>query len=173
MTTSPSPRSRNIKFIISFIVFIALAIFYWSYNQSHPTPSALPDVTLKSLSGHKVSLIQLKGKPIVLNLWATWCPPCRAELPLLVQSSHQHPNIHFYFAEQGNSRANVTTFATHTGLPAKLVLLDQNTRLSKIFGAIGYPTTVFYNAHGQIVTIHRGELTAAKLKQLIDRIVAG
>lgn len=170
MASAPASRSRNLKILSYAILFVALAAVYWVYNKKHPDPSALPKVSLESLSGHMVSLPKLDGKPLVLNLWATWCPPCRAELPLLVQSSLKHTGIRFYFAEQGNSRENVTAFSKTAGLPVSHVLLDSDTRLSKIFGVMGYPTTIFYNARGHIVAIHRGELTAPVLRQYLNHI---
>lgn len=173
MPSATAPRARYLKIAFSAILFVALATVYWVYDSRHPGPSALPDISLESLSGKTVSLHHLDGKPLVLNLWATWCPPCRAELPLLERSSQRNPDVRFYFAEQGNSRENVAAFSKTANLPPARVLLDTNTSLSRVFGAIGYPTTIFFNARGHIVAIHRGELTASTLKQYLSRIAAG
>ncbi|AOU99111.1 hypothetical protein BI364_15225 [Acidihalobacter yilgarnensis] len=166
-----SPRhNRYRKILIPAIVLLILGGFLWRYDADHPAPGALPALSLESLAGHTVMLGKLNGKPLIINLWATWCPPCRAELPLLMKASHQYPNMQFYFAEQGDSRANVKAYAEKIGLTPAHILLDTNTRLSKFFGVLGYPTTIFYNAAGNIVAIHRGELTSSTLKQYLARL---
>lgn len=172
MSAASAPRARYLKILFPIILFAALAIIYWAYNRDHPGPSALPHINLDNLSGRTVKLNRLTGKPLVLNLWATWCPPCRAELPLLVHSSRDNPNVQFYFAEQGDSRTKVAAFSKTTDLPSAHVLLDKQTRLSKDFGVLGYPTTIFYNSRGHIVAIHRGELTKSTLKQYLKQIEA-
>lgn len=169
--SAASPRhNRYRKILIPAIVLFILGGVLWRYDADHPAPGALPALSLESLAGQTVMLGKLSGKPLVLNLWATWCPPCRAELPLLMKASHQYPNMRFYFAEQGDSRANVKAYAEKIGLTPAQILLDTNTRLSKFFGVIGYPTTIFYNATGNIVAIHRGELTSSTLKQYLARL---
>ncbi|OBS09227.1 TlpA family protein disulfide reductase [Acidihalobacter prosperus] len=167
--TTPS-RKRLYSILAPSGLLLLLAAAFWYYNSEHPAPSALPQLVLPSLGGDHVALDHLQGKPLVLNLWATWCPPCRAELPLLIKARQSHPGIRFYFAEQGNAYNNVDAFAKKYALPLPLVLLDTNTKLSQFYGVLGYPTTVFYNSHGNIVKIYRGELKPAVLQQYLEQI---
>lgn len=167
------PESRVLKIrtlIISALIVLVVAIVFSLYNNHHPSKSKLPDISLSTLTGKQINLNSFRGQPVVLNLWATWCPPCKAELPLLIHYQHQFPSIHFIYAEQGNRKQNVAEFAHKHNLPASNVLLDTNTTLSKQFGVLGYPTTVFFNSHGQIIDIHKGELNSHTLKSLISKI---
>ena len=123
----------------------------------------LPEVQLTSLGGTPVSLEAFRGKPVVLNLWATWCPPCRRELPMMVRLSHEHPEVHFVFASQGEGPAVVRRFLEEEGLEADWVLLDPETHLSQDLGAQGLPTTFFFDREGRLVARHLGELSEALL----------
>ncbi len=158
------------SWLLPVLIIGVLGGVAWRYNETHHGPSALPSITLSSLTGKPVNLRHLSGQPVILNIWATWCPPCRAELPLLIKASETHQNIRFLFAEQGDSESKVTTYADKIGLPPSAVLLDSETRLSKFFGIVGYPTTVFYRTNGSILTIHKGELTSSTLSRILKQL---
>lgn len=92
---------------------------------------------------------------------------------MLLRASQDHPGIRFYFVEQGNNYKTVAAFDHTIGMPPDSVLMDEDTKLSKFFGVIGYPTTIFYNASGNIAEIHRGELKAHSLNQILQSIKIG
>lgn len=123
----------------------------------------LPGVQLTSLGGTPVSLEAFRGKPVVLNLWATWCPPCRRELPMMVRLSREHPEVYFAFVSQGEGPAVVRRFLEEEGLEAEWVLLDPETRLAQALGSQGLPTTFFFDREGRLVARHLGELSEALL----------
>lgn len=170
MPSSQTHPNHKIRLMLAGLILLILGIIFWRYDNDHPSPGALPQLNLRTLSGHLIDLRNLKGKPVVLNLWATWCHPCRTELPLLMRESKQNPGIQFYFAEQGDPSSTVATFARSIGLSPSVILMDQDTKLSKFFGTIGYPTTIFYNSNGDIVKIHRGKLTPQSLKNNLENI---
>lgn len=163
-------KSRFINFIVTVALLIVLATIFFLYNNRHPNQSKLPHLTLHALTGRLINISALRGKPVVLNLWATWCPPCKAELPLLMHYQHKYPSIVFLYAEQGNSHQTVQKFANRHHLPSRNVLIDTSTKLSSKFGVLGYPTTVFFNSSGQILSIHRGQLNPRTLKAMIKKI---
>ncbi|MGH8085875.1 MAG: prolipoprotein diacylglyceryl transferase family protein [Lysobacter sp.] len=129
----------------------------------------LPDTQLERLEGGTVQLSGLAGEPMVVNLWATWCPPCRREMPVLAEGQQSNPDINFVFANQGEGGETIRQYLDDTGLSLQNVVLDPFSSVSQETGARGLPTTLFFNAHGQLVDIHMGELTRAGLAQKLER----
>ncbi|TAL82892.1 MAG: TlpA family protein disulfide reductase [Rhodanobacter sp.] len=136
-------------------------------EASHP---ALPNLVLHDLAGHDVAIRAWRGKPTVINLWATWCPPCRREMPVLVAAQRRLPAIRFVFADQGESAAAVKHFLKIEGLAPTHVLIDDGMQLSQHYAARGYPTTLFLDAHGHLRDMHIGELSRATLAERLQRI---
>ena len=123
----------------------------------------LPSLTLTTLGGTPVNLQDFRGKPLVLNLWATWCPPCRRELPMMVRLSQEHPEVRFAFASQGEGPAVVRSFLEEERLAPEWVLLDPEAQLSQSLKSQGLPTTFFFDREGRLVARHLGELSEALL----------
>lgn len=123
----------------------------------------MPVVELRTLDQKPVELTQFKGKPIVLNLWASWCPPCRREMPVLENAQQAHPDIHFVFANQAESAQLVTDYLAAEGLKLDNVLLDTQTQIAQLVQSRGLPTTLFIDAQGKIQTYRMGELSNASL----------
>jgi thiol-disulfide isomerase/thioredoxin len=105
-----------------------------------------------------------RGRPTVVNLWATWCGPCREEMPLLAAAQQRHPDIAFLFVNQGESASAVRAWLDRQRMPPREVLLDTGSALGPAVGSKGLPTTLFYNADGRQVDAHFGVLNAAALE---------
>src|SRR5262249_48298960 len=84
----------------------------------------LDAAALPAFDGGMSSLANFKGQPPVVNLWATWCPPCRREMPMLQRAQAEHPEIHFVFINQGESAPAVQRFVAALQAPLRNVLLD-------------------------------------------------
>jgi thiol-disulfide isomerase/thioredoxin len=121
----------------------------------------LPDAVLTGLDGRSTRLSALRGQPIVVNLWATWCPPCRREMPALAAAQAWYDDVHVVFANQGEDAGTIQRFLVQEGLALDLVLVDRLSRLSDTVGARGLPTTLFFDAEGRLIEVHVGELTRA------------
>lgn len=132
--------------------------------------NGLPEWQATALDGTVVSLPALKGQAVVVNLWATWCPPCRREMPVLREASQQHPQVRFLWVNQGEDQEKTARYAAQQGLPAGNVVLDTGSELSRMLGANGLPTTLFYNAEGTLVARRTGELSAATLAERLALI---
>jgi thiol-disulfide isomerase/thioredoxin len=128
----------------------------------------LPEVSLQKADGRSVQLTAYQGRPLVINLWATWCPPCRREMPVLQQAQHEHPDITFLFVNQGETPQTVSTFLATTGLNLSHVLFDGGGQLAQKVGSMALPTTLFYNADGRLVGSHLGELSRASLSHALE-----
>lgn len=136
------------------------------------TAVQLPDAKLARLEGGTVRLPGFTGRPLVVNLWATWCPPCRREMPVLAEAQAQRQGIDFVFANQGEGAQDIRDYLNSGSMTLRNVLLDPASRVSQATGARGLPTTLFFDAQGRLVDVHMGELTRAGLAQKLQRFGA-
>jgi len=116
-----------------------------------------PAFTLTNTDGARVTLADLAGEPLVINFWASYCPPCRAEMPLLQRSVTASSRVHLVLINEGDSSQSARDFLSATGiqLPA---LLDTNLAVGRAYGVVPLPTTVFVRADGSIAGRQIGEL---------------
>ncbi|MCS7194777.1 MAG: TlpA family protein disulfide reductase [Meiothermus sp.] len=105
-------------------------------------------------------------RPMLINFWATWCPPCRAEMPLLVE--YQQKGYPVVLLNVGENPAVIQGFLAETGLVAR-VFLD-SAGLQQAFRVSGLPTTLLVASDGQVVARHLGPLNRAQLEQLLQRL---
>ena len=133
----------------------------------------LPEVALTDLNERPVHLASLAGdKPTVVNLWATWCPPCIREMPVLEEAQQRYPNVNFVFANQGEHPETIRKFLMEQNLNLSHILSDRQNRFGRVVGSHGLPTTLFYNAQGHLVDTHMGELSRASLARSLERFDA-
>jgi peroxiredoxin len=122
-------------------------------NEPVTEGKAAPDFALKDLSGQPVQLSQLKGKVVFLNFWATWCPPCREEIPAMMKLNAAMAGKPFQMLavsiDEGGKEA-VEAFFNQSKmlLPA---LLDTDNSVSKRYGITGVPETFILDKNGVIV----------------------
>lgn len=128
----------------------------------NPPPIALPRLVLQDLDGHPVALQALAGRPLAINLWATWCPPCRAELPRLVAA--QRRGLPLLLVAEGQDRATVAAFLRAEGLQPTRVLVDPTGVLMDHYKAPGFPTTVVLGADGRLARMVVGEIASGTLE---------
>ncbi len=132
---------------------------------------SLPEASAMNLAGETVSLAALgpeQGRPLVINVWATWCPPCRREMPVFERAQQQHSDIAIVLLNQGEDDASVRSFLHSQDLELDHVLLDRDNRFSPLAGVRVLPTTLFYDASGRLRRQHVGELSAATLSRHIE-----
>jgi thiol-disulfide isomerase/thioredoxin len=143
---------------------VAWGLGGWALGR-HDTPP-LPDLAVTDLAtGRTLTLHEAaRGRPVVINLWASWCGPCRQEMPVLAAAQRHHPDVGFLFVNQGESAAAVRAYLAGLGAPLHEVLLDPGSRLGPAVGSRGLPTTVFHDVQGRRVDAHFGVLNAAALE---------
>lgn len=128
-----------------------------------PKPRQLPEgLRLTSLAGKPVELDAMRGHGFVLNLWATWCPPCRREMPMVIDVAVTS-SVPVLLVNQGERSDQVNAFLSTNDMRGDAILLDAVQRVAGATGARAYPTTIFVNAEGEIVRVHAGEISRAAL----------
>lgn len=127
--------------------------------------AALP---LQTLQGESFSYAP-SNKPVVANLWATWCPPCRREMPVLADAQQREKHIDFIFVNQGELADSVREYLAQQAFTLEHVYLDEPGTWAAQVGAAGMPTTLFFDGDGTLVGAHTGELSEQSLKHAIKR----
>ena len=128
-------------------------------------PQELPDLTLQTLDGRSVSLRDLQGKALVVNFWATWCPPCRMEMPDLqaFYQAHLDEDVVVVAINAGEAVSLVQPFVDENNLTFD-VLLDPDMRAMTAFRVASLPTSFFVDRQGLIRERHGGALTLAEIE---------
>ncbi|WP_159017632.1 TlpA disulfide reductase family protein [Cognatiluteimonas profundi] len=132
----------------------------------------LPVRQLQALDGTSTTLQALSGKPVVVNLWATWCPPCRREMPVLVRAQAARADVHIAFVNEGESAADVRAYLDNVHLAPRNVLLDGSSSVMRDAGSQALPTTLFFDSAGRLVDTHMGELSDATLTKRLDELTS-
>lgn len=160
------PKSRATAVLIGALLAssaVYVGIERWSAADVRPLP---PQITMLDLKGQPRSTGSLRGEPVVLNLWASWCGPCRREMPMLVEEA-KRSGIPILLVNQGESEAVVRSFLQQQGLLSGNVLMDPATRLGQVTGSGALPTTLFVDGAGRIQNVHVGEISRAGLQSQI------
>lgn len=143
--------------------------------QGTPALADLP-VLLQSLSDPAQTrtlqqIAQHDGtRPMVVNLWATWCPPCRAEMPVFAKMQRERSDVRFVFVNQGESREVIQAYLDREALSLKEMWLDAASGLGPAMGSSGLPTTLLFDARGKLIKIHLGVLNEGALRVMLARV---
>jgi cytochrome c biogenesis protein CcmG/thiol:disulfide interchange protein DsbE len=138
--------------------------------QSYPPGTPAPALKLPALDGGQVDLTALRGRPVVVNFWASWCVPCYQEHPVLLRAARAHgARVQFLGVVYDDEEARIRDFLSQVGT-AYPSLLDVNGRTAIAYGVYGVPETYFIDAQGQIVHKYTGPLDDATMRDGLDRI---
>ena len=96
------------------------------------------------------------GKPLIINLWATWCGPCQTEMPVLANAQARYPGLNLVFVNQAERRNTVDAFIEALKLHIANSLFDPDLSVAKATHTTAYPTTLFYDASGRLLERHLG-----------------
>ena len=118
---------------------------------------AAPDFTLKSRGGENIKLSELRGQVVLINFWASWCGPCRQEMPLLDQMYQQYSPLGFTLlgvnVEQDTTDAERMLEDTPVTFP---ILFDAENEVSKLYDVTAMPSTVLVDRDGNVRYVHQG-----------------
>lgn len=136
-----------------------------------PVKDGLPALRLECLTaGPAVDLAAVRGRPVLVNLWATWCGPCREEMPLLQSTSEQHAGaVQFLGVDTKDRPAAAARFLAEVGVTYPNVV-DPDGDLLAHLRLPGLPVTLLLDAEGRLVGKHIGQLKQASLDDLLARL---
>jgi cytochrome c biogenesis protein CcmG/thiol:disulfide interchange protein DsbE len=159
--------TRNALLLAAVPLTIAL-LWIGAHRVLAVAPRPLPhNLMAHTVEGKVVHLDDLRGQPFVINLWATWCPPCQREMPMMVDVASTTP-IPVLFVNQGETADRIRKFVRARRLTKASVLSDPNGRVATAIGTPALPTTLFIDAEGKVRTRHFGEISRAALTAAIN-----
>ena len=132
--------------------------------------STAKDFTLKVADGSTITLSSFKGKPVVLNFWASWCPPCRAEMPVLKDAAGAYEGkVQFIGVNIQDGDGNFRRALSEFGLSYPNGR-DEDLAISQAYGVMGLPKTIFINRKGVVSYVHAGKIDEATLASALQKI---
>jgi peroxiredoxin len=146
-------------------------------TERPPSPQAgfaAPDFTLDTLAGQSVSLPGLRGQAVLINFWATWCPPCRAEMPAIQQVYEQYRDRGFTVlaVDLQEDDAQVAAFVEELGLTFP-ILMDRDGTVAAQYRVKALPSTFFVDREGVIQEVTLGgPMTAAFIESQVSSLLA-
>jgi thiol-disulfide isomerase/thioredoxin len=142
-------------------IFLASIVFLFVVPTAFagPIKGPAPDCTLKSRSGENIKLSELRGEVVMINFWASWCAPCRQEMPLLEEIYKKYSDLGFTLlavnVEEDSSKAGELLRDIPVTFP---VLYDNTNRVTKLYKVVAMPSTVIIDRDGNLRYLHRGYL---------------
>lgn len=187
--------SRRLLWTLAFLAFVATGVAAYSWTQGReqatelPEPVSLqelgsadlgandqaPDFTVPTLDGVPFSLSRhrsTEATPVLLNLWASWCTPCRAEMPALEEASARHPGVKFVGVAVQDDNQAAEEFARELGV-TYTIGLDERDEVNALYPTFGLPVTYVISTEGVILHSIFGEVDAAQIDAIIATYFGG
>ena len=172
-----SVGQQRMTFILTVMTAVVIggSTFLWlgvykKEAQLLPLQTQLHNPWATAADQQVVTLENFSGQPMVINLWASWCPPCRREMPVFEAAQNAYPNLNFIYANQQERAETVDAFLSEQQLNLQHVLLDSDAELARFARSRGLPTTLFVNSDGSVQAIRMGEVSRATLTQYIEQL---
>lgn len=170
MATDTATEVLPLRGATKWAVWLFIVAVVWTFlsrmpveqaTQAGPPPNpregfTAPDFTLDLLGGGQITLSDLRGKPVVLNIWATWCPPCREEMPAIEKVNRSYKELGLVIIgvnlTSQDSEQAVSAFVQELGLTFPIAL-DRDGSVGDRYRPLGLPTTYFIDSQGMIQSV--------------------
>jgi len=175
--TSP-PRDRRWYWVVASllpIVFLAGIFGFGLGRDPTRSPSVLvgkpaPDFALRDLrTGKVITLASLRGHPVVVNFWATWCPPCREEMPALQRVAASEPDVVVLEVDLMEPGDKARSFLDSLGLDRLQPVLDTDGATTRRYGVLSLPSTFFVDKDGVIRHLELSAVTETQIRNGIRK----
>jgi peroxiredoxin len=187
-TSAHRSPARFLALLLIGCGFLAIGIMYYLLSFDNPVSDSAstsdfstvpvqvdypaPELNLTSLEGDAVSLADYRGSVVLVNLWATWCPPCAEEMPTLQAFYERYKSEGFVLIaiDQGETVAEVKPFAAEFGLTFP-IWLDPDNEAGGIFKTMNLPSSYVIDREGQVRLMWIGGISAANLEKYVPNII--
>ena len=166
----PETMTQRLKWPVLMALVLVLATLVACRATSQETPAASPAEQIEEFT--EETLTQYQGKVVVLNFWATWCPPCRAEMPALeaVYQEYRDRGVVIVAVNVVESSKAILRFVNELGLTFP-VLRDSERKAGNRYGILFLPTTLFIGRDGQIAFREEGKIDQDTLSEKLDELL--
>jgi len=177
-TSGAGRRRTPLKWLVGagavclVVASVTLALNYSGDHQLTPFNIAVPTFRVPNLDrgSPPIALANWRGKPIVLNLWGSWCPPCEAEMPALEAAHRQLGNrVVFVGIDEYDQKDAALSFLHKVGT-TYAIGFDPSGQVAAMFGSPGTPTTVFISKEGREIDYHQGPFTEGDLLNDVNQL---
>ncbi len=148
---------HRFKFIFHLSLSLSLLMGSISFSHAAEMGDKATDFTLKSLGGKNLKLSEYRGQVVMLNFWASWCAPCRQEMPLLEDLYKKYKRLGFIIlgvnVERDSSKASSLLKSIKVSFP---ILFDNENKISKLYTVTAMPTTIIIDRDGNMRYLHKG-----------------
>lgn len=180
----PSTGSEsNLAAIAILLVAASIALFAWAWSNERGDSSsgenvsvgrAAPDFELPDLDGNQIALSDHQGDVVLINFWATWCPPCRVEMPDMeaVYREHHDDGLEILGVDQREPKELVEEFVSERGF-SWIFLLDEDFDVSREYSATSIPRSILVDRDGTVAHVWTGTLTRSQLEQQLANLGIG
>ena len=162
----------KIALLVVLAGLASLVLVPSSGSEAAQVGQPAPAVALPDLAGREVTLAALRGRAVALNFWATWCPPCKEELPALAEAwrGARGSCVEFVGVTEESSREDAVAEVTRHAVPYPVVL-DADGAVARAYGVTGLPRTYLIDAEGNVRKVFSGRVTRAQLEKAMAPFV--
>ena len=177
VSLEPTARSKRTGLIVAFAVILALlGLLAWGLRkvQAGPVESGMaPDFTLTSFDGRTLTLSELRGQVVIINFWASWCPPCREEAAYLEQTwrNYKDKGVIFIGVDWVDTEKEALAYMDEFDL-TYFNGPDIGTRIAQAYNIQGVPETFYVAKNGELRGVHIGPLKSPELDEKIEELLA-
>lgn len=165
---------KHIQFSVLLTLLSSMLVSFSVSAATEELKGKAPNFTLKSRSGKNIKLSELRGNVVMVNFWASWCGPCREEMPLLDQMAKKYERLGFTLLGVNVEQDNGSAKKYLSEVPVSFqILFDSTNQVSKLYNVSAMPSTVLIDRNGNQRYLHKGYKTGDinKYKKLVKQLI--